>query len=92
MTFIEYNALMNCYNSLTNVLLRNLHCGDEDEIKHIQKLTLKDISDFLSGISATSCEVCKGKGIVTDDFGTKTCPRCKGKGGHFNNDEIDCTL
>lgn len=101
MTVIDYMSLKNAYNEMTTILMKHIHCGDEDERKHINKVTLGEVADFVSSVSVQKCVICNGKGICyysTSDTDVehkeeiRNCPACGGSGGDFVIPEIDCTL
>lgn len=102
MNVIEYLSLSKSYQTMATILAKEIHCGDENEEKHINNLKLKDISDFLQSKQIVICNTCCGKGeilkvdsIVGGDFVDEEvirCPTCNGSGGYFKEFETDCNL
>ena len=92
MNAIDFMNLTKAYQLMTTVLAKNIDTGDQDETEYINNLKLKDISEFLQRHQVVPCPNCNHSGIILDDFGERKCTSCKGKGGYFKEDEIDCYL
>lgn len=96
MTYIDFQNLTNAYSAITSILGKVIDCGDEDINNHINNLRLKDISKFLQNNTTSShkCPNCFGKGIIVKESEDDiiVCDYCKGTGGYFTTNELDCDL
>lgn len=87
MTFHEFQSLAKAHRIMTDILIKNIHSGDEDEFVHLRNLKFGEIEDILQDLSGKGivCPTCGGSGTKfyeTDQI-TRDCPTCEGKGGFF---------